>query len=90
MPFIKDNPDGGEPLTASYSIRGPDYYITNLNHQDYTFPVDGWEWVEVEVQPLPADLPNKVRKAFEDLAEHYMLAPYAGYLAVKHLQEPTP
>jgi hypothetical protein len=67
MPFIKDNPDGGEPLTASYSIRGPDYDITYLSHADYAYPVDGWNWVDVEPTPLPVE----IEAAFDLLAAHY-------------------
>lgn len=53
MPFLKADPNGGPDLEASFSIKGPGYEITNLNHADYTFPVDGWEYVEVLPTPQP-------------------------------------
>ena len=71
MPFLKQDPDGGPDLEASYSIKGPDYEITNLNHADYTFPVDGWEYVDAFPELLPAD----VLRAAEIIAGHYKKSP---------------
>lgn len=81
MPFEKRDPSG-EMLYANFSIQGPDYYITNQNYQDYTFPVDGWDWVEVTPEPLPAH----IAEAIDAIAAHYALSPKKVEKLIKELE----
>jgi hypothetical protein len=91
MPFIKLIP-GSNTQTAQYSVQNADYYITNDNHADFEYPVDGWEYVEnlpgdPEPDQLPAGLPNKVKKAFETLGTELHVRPTQVYKCAVDAQE---
>lgn len=35
-------------------ITGSDYFLLNEEHDQYTYPVDGWSWFEDEIQAREA------------------------------------
>lgn len=43
--FIKTT-ETGEVLFAPNFVISKDYELLSENHEDYTYPVDGWEWTE--------------------------------------------
>ncbi|OQA94181.1 MAG: hypothetical protein BWY22_02593 [Bacteroidetes bacterium ADurb.Bin217] len=43
--FIKTT-ETGEVLFAPNFVSARDYELLAENHEEYTYPVDGWEWVE--------------------------------------------
>ena len=42
MPFYKI--DGTELLEAPTTVQGPDYALYENQHEEYTYPVEGWYW----------------------------------------------
>ena len=42
MPFYKI--DGTELLEAPTTVQGPDYFLYDQQHEEYTYPVEGWYW----------------------------------------------
>ena len=43
--FIKTT-ETGEVLFAPNFVMCRDYELRTENHEDYNYPVDGWEWTE--------------------------------------------
>ena len=44
MSFCKQ--DGDEIFISDNRVQGPGYLLRRANRADYTYPVDGWYWVE--------------------------------------------
>lgn len=42
MPFYKI--DETELLEAPTTVIGPDYFLYDQQHEEYTYPVEGWYW----------------------------------------------
>ena len=43
--FIKTT-ETGEVLFAPNFVMSKDYELIAENHEDYSYPIDGWEWTE--------------------------------------------
>lgn len=42
MPFYKI--DGTELLEAPTTVQGPDYQLYEYEHENHSYPVEGWYW----------------------------------------------
>ena len=52
MKGFKKITETGEVLFASNFVSSKDYELLADKHTEYTYPVDGWEWVE-DYDPEP-------------------------------------
>lgn len=79
MPFIATTAEF-VVLKASYSIRSKNYNINNDNHAEFTYPIDGWEYVEnlpgeEELKALPKEMDVKTTEAFITIGNYYKITP---------------
>jgi hypothetical protein len=64
--FYKD--DEGNLLFAPNGVTGPTYDLQPINHEAYTYPVEGWYWFDTEAEareffglpPAPEPQPDNV------------------------------
>ena len=56
MGFFKN--DNGTILRAVESVKSRDYELLAVNHENHTYPVDGWYWF---------DSPELARKFYESI-----------------------
>ena len=54
MKGFKKTTETGEVLFAPNFVSSPDYELLAENYGAYTYPVDGWEWVE-NYEPADTD-----------------------------------
>ena len=52
MKGFKKTTENGEVLFAPNFVSSKDYELLADKHTEYTYPVDGWEWVE-DYDPEP-------------------------------------
>lgn len=52
MAFFKS--DEGQLLAAIERVSGPDFELRVEQHDQYTYPVDGWFWFDTEAEARAA------------------------------------
>ena len=52
MKGFKKTTENGEVLFAPNFVSSKDYELLAEKHSEYTYPIDGWEWVE-DYNPEP-------------------------------------